>query len=359
MSDRTLRRTRSTTWSTGSTNSRIWSRPPTSQPTSGAAASQRTTTRPWSATPADAAPPAYRRAADEADDLARKGRYREAAALFRQAAADAEAVLGPDAPQLAVILNNWGVVDKYSAHFDEARALYGRALAIAEAGGDELRVASILHNLGGLEHARGTPARGEGFARRSVAIRTAVLGRDHPDTAADSAALAAIVDACGRPDEAEALLQEALGVFEQALGADHHEVAVTLNNLAAIHQRRGELDAAVDLYRRAVSIKERVLGPEHPETATTLNNLATALRRGGRPVEAAELFDRALSILEHSLGPNHPSTVVCRANAGPSLTPDVLFDVLRQQEADESLDASPSLGMCLLDSAASIRVDVR
>jgi hypothetical protein len=73
----------------------------------------------------------------------------------------------------------------------------------------------------GLAHARGDHAAGEEPARRSVSIRARAVGPDHPEVAADRAALAAILDALGRHDEAEALLREALRVFEAALGSEH------------------------------------------------------------------------------------------------------------------------------------------
>ena len=95
-------------------------------------------------------------------------------------------------------------------------------------------VAAVYHNLGGLEHARGRYARGEPFARRSVAIREKALGPDHPDVAADVAALAALLDGQGKYDEAEPLYRRALAVFERVFGPEHYEIAVNLNNLAAL-----------------------------------------------------------------------------------------------------------------------------
>ena len=74
-------------------------------------------------------------------------------------------------------------------------------------------LATLYHNLGGLEHARGRYARGEPFARRSVALREQALGLDHPTVAADVAALAALLVGQGKYDEAEAFYQRALAIF--------------------------------------------------------------------------------------------------------------------------------------------------
>ncbi len=93
-------------------------------------------------------------------------------------------------------------------------------------------------------------------AREAGAIREASVGADHPDVAADRAALAAILDATRPDDEAAELLQGALTVFARTLGPNHHEVAVTLGNLGAIDTRRGNLESAEQRLRRPLAIKE-------------------------------------------------------------------------------------------------------
>ena len=97
------------------------------------------------------------------------------------------------------------MVHKYAARFDDAEALCRRALGIIEAacGPDHIDAATIWHNLGGVEHARGRFVGGEIYARRSVQIRETVLGPDHVAVAADLAALAALVQEQQRFDEAE------------------------------------------------------------------------------------------------------------------------------------------------------------
>src|SRR5260221_50494 len=117
------------------------------------------------------------------------GRYREAKAVLRRAAALAEHGLGPADLDTARVLNALGMVDKYTARYDEGATLYRRALEIAERArpSDPLVVADILHNLGGLEHARERFAEGEPSARRGLEVRAAALGPGHVALAADRA----------------------------------------------------------------------------------------------------------------------------------------------------------------------------
>ena len=105
------------------------------------------------------------------------------------------------------------VLYKYTARFATAARLYRRALAVTTQalGPEHPDVATIYHNLGGLEHARGRYTRGEPWARRAVTVRKRALGPDHPAVAADMAALAAILDAQGNDTEAEALYRRLPG----------------------------------------------------------------------------------------------------------------------------------------------------
>jgi tetratricopeptide (TPR) repeat protein len=175
-------------------------------------------------------------------------------------------------------------------------------------------LATIHHNLGGLEHERGRYARGEPFARQSVEIRRKALGPNHPEVAADMAALAGLLDGQEKFDEAEELYHAALKIFRRVHGEEHYELAVTFNNLAAIADKKGNAAEAERLYKQSLAIKEKVLGPSHPDVAMTLNNLAMTYAGVGRFAEAEPLFTRALKILEQALGKKHPRTRACREN---------------------------------------------
>src|SRR5262249_754042 len=155
--------------------------------------------------------------------------------ILRRALALAEEALGPRDVEVGLLLNQLGILHKYQGRFAEAGPIYPQALWVIEPapGPHHPQVASIYPNLrrppprarraaplspparGGRARPRARRARGPPLPRRSVAIREAALGPDHPDVAADVAALAAIVAERGRLDEAEALYLRALAVFER------------------------------------------------------------------------------------------------------------------------------------------------
>lgn len=244
------------------------------------------------------------------------GHLDRAEAAARDALAMAEQHFGAGDLAAADALNEIGVISKFLGRYGEAERVYRRALPIIEAADPESPdVATLLHNLGGLAHARGDFEAGEPLSRRSVELRTASLGADHPTTAADRAAWGALLEGLGRLDEAEAAYREALAVFERRLGPDSIEVAFTLASLGSVLHSRGEHTASEAAYRRAIAIRERTLGSSHPDLAVVLHNLGMLLAESADPerqAEAAKLADRAAAMFEATLGPEHPHTKAVR-----------------------------------------------
>ena len=148
----------------------------------------------------------------------------------------------PDEPRrLASALNTLGLLRKELGKYDDARACYERALLVLESAGAArpADVATLYHNLGGIEHARGNFAIGEALARKGIELRRRVVSETDRELAADLVALAAILDGRQQFEEAESLYLEALGTLEQQPDANRHEIAVALNDLGANYARRG------------------------------------------------------------------------------------------------------------------------
>ncbi len=266
-----------------------------------------------------------------ASALRARGRYDEAERAFRGVIAFAEERFGVDSIETAGALNGLGMVFKYAGRFDEGLVVYRRSLDILErAVGSSPDVASLYHNLGGLEHARRNFEDAEPYARRSVELRRERAGPDDPAVAEDEAAWAPILLALGRSEEAEAVLRHAIGVLEEALGEDHPEVAGAWNNLASALQKRGALDEAKEAYERALAAKERIVGAEHPSIAITLNNLGVNARKREQLVEAEAHYRRALEILDGRVEPDHPNRLLALGNYAK-----LLRSLGRDREAEE------------------------
>jgi tetratricopeptide (TPR) repeat protein len=245
--------------------------------------------------------------------LRQQGLYREAAAPLERAIELAESM--PDLPaEAANAWNNLGMVCKYAGWFDRGEAAYRHALRWAErcGGEDTLLTATILHNVGGLEHARERFAQAEEPARRAWETRRAVLGDGHPDVLADAVAYAAVLDGLDRYDESRPIYERALAAYEARFGPCHYEVASTLHNLAALEEAVGNLERAAELCRLAWQMKRTLLGDEHPDTALTALVLASILLGQGHSPEARELARQAEDVFARRLSPDHPHLAQAR-----------------------------------------------
>lgn len=243
------------------------------------------------------------------------GNLGDAESLYLETIELAERFYGSETIELATLLNDLAVVYKYAARLDDAERLYLRALPIVAAKRSQhVDVATVWHNLAGIEHVRRRFDLGETYARRAVWIRQTALGADHVEVAKDIAALAALVQEQHRYDEAEALYNRCIRVFENIYGPGHYELAVSYNNLAALCRARGDLAGAEALYLKALDIKEHLLGKGHPDTAVTMHNLAMLALQQGDDEAARHLLTQAVQTFEDSLGAEHPKTVSSRSS---------------------------------------------
>jgi tetratricopeptide (TPR) repeat protein len=242
------------------------------------------------------------------------GRYDHAEHLARAAIASIERGPGPDAVELAAWLNELGMIGKYRGTFTDAEQAYRRALAIHQQHGEtaSTSVASLLHNLAGLAHAKGDPPAAEPLARHGIAIRAALAVPDPLALAEDEAALVAILIDLGRLDEADAVLRRLLQDYRRLYGPVHYEIAALLHNLGSLQYRNGDWVRAADTLCQSRDMKIDVLGAQHPDLAITLHNLGCCALKLGDADRARESFRAAIEILQPIVDPSHPTLVSCR-----------------------------------------------
>ena len=172
---------------------------------------------------------------------------------------------------------------------------------------DDLQLAGILRDLGGVAIDQGRPDEAIDFLDRALRRSRGALGDDHPRIAIALHLLGTAYYTVSRYDEALATFADALRIQEAAYGEDHPEIADTLNNLGATYDELLRLDEAVAAYERALKIRSAALGEDHPDVAATLDNLAYTLAKQGRLEEAATAMDRAHRSFLAAYGPKHPS----------------------------------------------------
>ena len=109
------------------------------------------------------------------NSLREQGEYREAEVVLQRALKRSYAF--PGEPGLAAAAaNDLGILYKQTGHFDQAAALYRRALTLCEAhaGEGHRSVAILCHNLGGVEAAAGRDEEAALWFERATALGRAV-----------------------------------------------------------------------------------------------------------------------------------------------------------------------------------------
>ena len=177
---------------------------------------------------------------------------------------------------------------------------------------DALTEAGLLHDLAVRAYSRGDVAGGIHLAERARALRTGVLGAQHPAVARDLNVLGALYQVAGRFIDADESYRRALAIVESCYGPDHLEVATICADLAALRSDHGDYDVAEALGRRSLRILQAVLGPEDTEVGRTMLNLAAALAGQDRLAEASAFADCARAILSDRLPDAHPYVLAAR-----------------------------------------------
>ena len=194
------------------------------------------------------------------------------------------------------------------ADYQAAAAQYKRALA--RTAGLRYRgenTASDASTTWGTRTKHGPICESRTALRRSLEIREAKLGPDHPDVADGLNNLALLYVNMGQYAKAEPLYQRSLKIREAKLGPDHPDVAESLNNLANLYEDMGQYAKAEPLFQRSLKIRESKLGPDHPDVATSLNNLADPILHMGQYAKAEPLYQRALRSARPSWDPITPT----------------------------------------------------
>jgi len=262
--------------------------------------------------------------AQQGSALRALGRYQEASRSLRDALDLGERELGEDHPVVAGVHNDFGVLLKAYGDFDGALAHYHRAMPVLRElyGETSDQMATLYHNLGGIEFVRGNLEQAERWARRGVRVRCDVHGPNHIAVVYDLGALAPILIQRGLRAEARELLGSVLARLRRDLGDSHYEVSVVLTNLGALDAAEQRWMDARHHLSDAARIKRSVLGPDSPELVRTLANLSMAAERTGDLALARRSRDEARRIAADSLPPSHPLRDQLEAAAWPG-RPDV------------------------------------
>lgn len=241
------------------------------------------------------------------------GNFGEAERMLDIALRTTSSVLGPNHPEVGVVLTNLGLVQRNLGQLQVAETTLIRAHEIFDGdpncGPDSVEAASVLGNLGPILEALGRPLEAEAALARALAIFRASLGADNPEIAVLLSSLGQLYHDRKWLTEADTALADALSVSEAAFGPNHPRVANVLDRLGLVEADSGRLRDSAKSLERALSINMTVYGPSNPKVAVTLSNLADTHRQLDDTSRAVDLLNQALDIFLDAYGPEHQRTL--------------------------------------------------
>jgi TonB family protein len=107
-----------------------------------------------------------------------------------------------------------------------------------------------------------------------------VKGEDHPEVATVLASLATVRQGLGRHESAEQLWRRVLDIRERTLAPNHFAIATALEHFGETCSARGKIREALAALQRALTIRERTLGAEHPSLRASRERIADLQLQG-------------------------------------------------------------------------------
>jgi non-specific serine/threonine protein kinase/serine/threonine-protein kinase len=144
---------------------------------------------------------------------------------------------------------------------------------------------------------------------RAVALRTAHLGRSHPETLSALYGLYDVYLWSGRWPEALELISPVLQSLMARLGPDHPETLEWTGRLINIYEVNGQWDTSHQLLEDLLERQTRVIGPAHPSTFNTMHALARNGNCLDRLPESMAMHQKLLEGLEAAFGDGHEATI--------------------------------------------------
>ena len=155
-------------------------------------------------------------------------------------------------------LHNFAAIQHVQRKYSQAEILYRQALAAAEKmfGPNNQEIALLLNNLGLLLADAGRRQEAGPNLERAVAIWEGALGSNHPDLARALTNLAAFYCAAGELGKSEPLFQRALSIAESSMGPENRLMAKILTEYAVLLRQSKRKGEASRLQRRAQAIRQ-------------------------------------------------------------------------------------------------------
>jgi TonB family protein len=177
-------------------------------------------------------------------------------------------------PDLAALLRH-GALKLETGNDAEAEEFFRKALEIGDrtVGPDHPDMILLLNDLTRIYLRQSAYASAEPLLLRLLEMKRS-KGDEHPEVATVMASLATVRQALGRHESAEQLWRRVLEIRERTLAPNHFAIATALEHFGEACSARGKIREALAAFQRAHTIRERTLGSDHSSLRTSRERIA-------------------------------------------------------------------------------------
>lgn len=210
-----------------------------------------------------------------------------------------------------------GLVAKKLAKYDEAAALYDRALNIARStfkGKPHYKIGIYGHNRADVERKRGNYAKALEMYSEALSMIQQTLGETHSENADPLHARGLVYHQLGEYQKALDSISAAIQIVLREFGDKHYKYGVFLSSSGLAKAMLNQYDGAYADLKTSLQILIQSLGESHVEVADVLAALGDVClklfveKEGADPdklAEAKKYFRRAREICADRLGAAH------------------------------------------------------
>jgi tetratricopeptide (TPR) repeat protein len=186
-----------------------------------------------------------------------QGEHTDSQRHFERALEIMRSSVGPDHPMVPRQLLNLGAALANQGQKEAGRKRVEEAIAILERGPPTGALAMALNNLGAIAEMDGDPEGALSWHRRSLEIKTALVGTNHASLEISYTNIGSCLSALGRHAEAADAFERALDIGTRAFGPEAGELVEAIHGLGAAHMELGDVERAIAEFERVLVISEK------------------------------------------------------------------------------------------------------
>jgi serine/threonine protein kinase/tetratricopeptide (TPR) repeat protein len=249
---------------------------------------------------------------------------------LQQSLAAAKAIHGESSAEVGQVLGRFGRLRQLQQRFKEAASYYSTSIRMLEADPktDLLELSNITNDYANLLSYLGNNTDAESLLRKTLTLREAHFGADHPATAIAMNNLGVALEQQGKLAESQRYLSKSLALHRKLYGEQNNNYIAALRAYGRLLRHMGKLAEAESSFRDALARQQTLSGADHELVGYTRANLANVLLDERKFADAEQEARETLRIYAQHYGNDHLYVAAAQRVLGLAL--------VSQSELDEA-----------------------